>query len=307
VTDTRTPLGGQEESSRLVPVALVLAGMSAQQLGTAVAALLFPTVGAAGMVTLRQLMSALVLLAVCRPVLRGYSRADWAVICGFGLALATMNGLFYQAVARIPLGAAVTFEVLGPLALSVLTNRKAMSALWAALALAGVALLGHGGLTQLTGSGVAFALGAGAMWAAYILASKQAGTRFPNADGLALAISVAAVVSLPIGIADAGVTLLRPEALGSGLAVALLCSAVPYTLELLALRRLTAGAFGVLLSLSPAVAALAGFIVLHQQLSQIQMLAIGLVVVASTGAVRTGRSARRSPCHNRIRTREADR
>jgi inner membrane transporter RhtA len=301
VTDTRTaPLGGQEESSRLVPVALVLAGMSAQQLGTTVAALLFPMVGAAGMVTLRQLMSALVLLAVCRPVLRGYSRADWAVICGFGLALATMNGLFYQAVARIPLGAAVTFEVLGPLALSVLTSRKAMSALWAALALAGVALLGRGGLTQLTGSGVAFALGAGAMWAVYILASKQAGTRFPKADGLALAISVAAVVSLPIGIAEAGVTLLRPEALGSGLAVALLCSAVPYTLELLALRRLTAGAFGVLLSLSPAVAALAGFIVLHQQLSLIQMLAIGLVVVASTGAVCTGRSDRRSPRHDGV-------
>jgi inner membrane transporter RhtA len=288
VTDTRTePLGGHEESSRLLPVALVLAGMSAQQLGTTVAALLFPTVGAAGMVTLRQLMSALALLAVCRPVLRGYSRADWAVICGFGLALATMNGLFYQAVARIPLGAAVTFEVLGPLALSVLTSRRAMSALWAALALAGVALLGRGGLTELTGSGVAFAVGAGAMWAVYILASKQAGARFPKADGLALAISVAAVVSLPIGIADAGTALLRPEALGSGLAVALLCSAVPYTLELLALRRLTAGAFGVLLSLSPAVAALAGFIVLHQQLSPIQMLAIGLVVVASTGAVRT--------------------
>jgi inner membrane transporter RhtA len=300
-------LGGHEESSRLVPVALVLAGMSAQQLGTAVAALLFPTVGAAGMVALRQLMSALVLLAVCRPALRGYSRADWAVVCGFGLALATMNGLFYQAVARIPLGAAVTFEVLGPLALSVLTTRKAMSALWAALALAGVALLGGGDLTQLTGTGVAYALGAGAMWAAYILASKQAGTRFPRADGLALAISVAAVVSLPIGIADAGVALLRPDALGTGLAVALLCSAVPYTLELLALRSLTAGAFGVLLSLSPAVAALAGFLVLGQQLSPTQMLAIGLVVVASTGAVHTGRSDRRSPRHNWIRRAEADR
>jgi inner membrane transporter RhtA len=308
VTDTRTaPLCGQEESSRLVPVALVLAGMAAQQLGTAVAALLFPTVGAAGMVALRQLMSALVLLAVCRPALRGYSRADWAVICGFGLALAAMNGLFYQAVARIPLGAAVTFEVLGPLALAVWTSRRPVSALWAALALAGVALLGGGDLTQLTGTGVAFALGAGAMWAAYILASQQAGTRFPRADGIALAISVAAVVSLPIGIADAGVALLRPEALGSGLAVALLCSTVPYTLELLALRRLTAGAFGVLLSLSPAVAALAGFLVLHQQLSPTQMLAIGLVVVASTGAVHSSRSDRRSPRHNRIRRAEADR
>jgi inner membrane transporter RhtA len=300
MTETRTaPLGGREDSSRLVPVVLVLAGMSAQQLGTTVAALMFPAVGASGMVALRQLMSALVLLAVCRPVLRGHSCADWAVICGFGLALALMNGLFYQAVARIPLGAAVTFEVLGPLALSVLTSRRALSALWAALALAGVALLGRGGLTDLTGSGVAFALGAGAMWAGYILASQQAGTRFPRADGVALAISVAAVISLPFGIADAGTALLRPDVLGSGLAVALLCSAVPYTLELLALRRLTAGAFGVLLSLSPALAALAGFVVLHQQLSPTQVVAIGLVVAASTGAVRTGRSGRCSPRRGR--------
>ena len=276
-------------------MALVLGGMVAQQLGTAVAALSFPMVGAAGMVALRQLWAALMLLAVCRPALRGYGRADWAVVCGFGLALTAMNGLFYQAAARIPLGAAVTFEVLGPLALSVMTSRKAVSVLWAALALAGVALLGCGGLTQLTGSGVAFALGAGVMWAGYILASKQAGTRFPKADGLALAMSVAAVLSLPIGVADAGVTLLRPEALGSGLAVALLCSTLPYTLELLALRRLTASAFGVLTSLSPAVAALAGFFVLHQYLSPIQLLAIGLVVVASAGVVRTGRSVPYKP------------
>jgi inner membrane transporter RhtA len=216
--------------------------------------------------------------------------------------------MFYQAVARIPLGAAVTFEVLGPLVLAVWTSRRPMSLVWAAMALAGVALLGRGGMTELTDSGVAFALGAGAMWAGYILASKQAGTRFPRADGLALAISVAAMVSLPMGIADAGIALLRLEALGSGLAVALLCSAVPYTLELLALRRLTAAAFGVLLSLSPAVAALAGFIVLHQQLSSIQMLAIGLVVVASTGAVRTGRSdqpARHNSDRHTVR-READ-
>jgi inner membrane transporter RhtA len=138
---------------------------------------------------------------------------------------------------------------------------------------------------------------------------EAAGRRFPRADGLALAISVAAVVSLPVGIADAGVALLRPEALGAGLVVALLCSAVPYTLELLALRRLRAGAFGVLLSLSPAVAALAGFIVLDQQLAPVQMVAIGLVVVASTGAVRTGRPDR-VPRHGGVGTlvrREADR
>ncbi|MDK9496572.1 EamA family transporter [Streptomyces katrae] len=269
-------------------VGLVLAGTLSVQFGSAFAALLFPRAGALGTVALRVAFAAVLLLAVARPRLRGYARGDWAVAVGFGLALGGMNLLFYQAVDRIPLGAAVTFEVLGPLLLSVAVSRRAGSLLWAALALAGVFLLGRGGFDGLGGTGVAFALGAGAMWAAYIVLAARAGARFPRLDGLAIAMAVAALVSLPLGIGSAGAVLLEPGVLALGLAIAVMSSGVPYTLELLALRRLPAATFAVLASLSPAVAAVAGYLVLGQGLSPLQCAAIALVVVASAGAVRTG-------------------
>ncbi|MFC7306116.1 DMT family transporter [Streptomyces monticola] len=277
---------------RLGGVGLVVAGALSTQFGSAVAALLFPRAGALGVVTLRLVLSALLLVAVCRPRLRGHSRADWAVVCGFGIALGGMNTLFYQAIERIPLGPAVTLEVLGPLALSVIASRRLASLLWAALALAGVFLLGGGGaggFGELNLAGAAFALGAGAMWAAYILLSARAGARFPKADGLALAMSVAALVSLPIGLASAGGALLVPSTLAFGLVLAAMSSGLPYSLELFALRRLPASTFAVLMSLAPAIAALAGLLVLGQELAAPQWLAIGLVVAASIGAVRMGR------------------
>ncbi|GAA3372682.1 EamA family transporter [Streptomyces sannanensis] len=280
---TRTPLG-----NRLGPVALVVAGGISVQFGAAVAVLLMPRAGAAGVVTLRLVFAALVLLVVCRPRLRGYSRADWGTIVAFGVAMAAMNGLFYQAVDRIPLGPAVTLEVLGPLALSVIVSRRLVNLLWAGLALGGVFLLsGGGGFGRLDPAGAAFAVGAGAMWAAYIVFSARTGRRFPQADGLALAMAVAAVLSLPLGVAESGEKLLVPSTLALGAAVALLSSVLPYTLELLALRRLPAPTFAVLMSLEPAIAALAGFLVLHQGLSTLDVLAIVLVVAASMGAVRT--------------------
>ncbi|ALO98830.1 Transporter [Streptomyces hygroscopicus subsp. limoneus] len=265
---------------------LVLGGLLAQEFGAAMAASLFPRAGALGIVALRLTVSAVLLLAVCRPRVRGHRRADWTVIVAFGVALAGMNTLFYQAIARIPLGTAVTLEVLGPLVLSVVTARRATSWLWAALALGGVALLGRGGLDSLNGAGVGFALGAAALWAAYILLSARTGARFPKADGLALAMAVGAVLSLPAGLADAGGRLLDPLTLGLGAAVAVLSSALPYTLEMLALRRLAPAAFAVLMSLAPAVAALAGYLVLNQSLTGIDLVAITLVVTASAGAVR---------------------
>ncbi|MFF5551549.1 EamA family transporter [Streptomyces olivaceoviridis] len=265
---------------------LVLGGLLAQEFGAAMAASLFPRAGALGIVALRLTVSAVLLLAVCRPRVRGHRRADWTVIVAFGVALAGMNTLFYQAIARIPLGTAVTLEVLGPLVLSVVTARRATSWLWAALALGGVALLGPGGLDSLNGAGVGFALGAAALWAAYILLSARTGARFPKADGLALAMAVGAVFSLPAGLADAGGRLLDPVTLGLGAAVAVLSSALPYTLEMLALRRLAPATFAVLMSLAPAVAALAGYLVLNQSLTGIDLVAITLVVTASAGAVR---------------------
>ncbi|MFD7841247.1 DMT family transporter [Streptomyces sp. NPDC059761] len=278
-------------SSRFGPVALVIAAGVSVQFGAALAVMIMPGVGAAGVVTLRLAAAALVLLLLCRPKVRGYSRADWGTVVAFGIAMAGMNGLFYQSIDRIPLGPAVTLEVLGPLVLSVVVSRRLVSLLWAALALGGVVLLaGHGGGSGFGGLdllGAAFALGAGAMWAAYIVFSARTGRRFPQADGLALAMAVAAVLSLPLGVIEAGSALLVPSTLALGLGVAVLSSVLPYTLELLALRRLPAPTFAILMSLEPAIAATAGFLVLNQAMSPIDALAIALVIAASMGAVRS--------------------
>ncbi|MFF0015800.1 DMT family transporter [Streptomyces sp. NPDC005374] len=294
------PPGAPRRRGALGPVGLVLAGGVSVQFGAALAVTLMPRTGALGVVTLRLMAAAVVLLLVCRPRLRGHSRTDWGTVVVFGLTMAAMNGLFYQAVDRIPLGPAVTLEVLGPLALSVLASRRAVNAVWAGLALGGVFLLGGGGgggFGDLDPIGVAFALAAGTMWAAYIIFSVRTGRRFPQADGLALAMAVGALAFLPFGIVESGTRLLDPVTVGLGAAVALMSSVLPYTLELLALRRLPASTFAILMSLEPALAALAGFLILHQTLSALQALAIALVIAASMGAVRTqvGRSAPGTP------------
>ncbi|CAL9492950.1 Threonine_homoserine exporter RhtA [Streptomyces sp. enrichment culture] len=282
-----TPTGAPRGRGSLGPVGLVLAGGVSVQFGGALAVTLMPRAGALGVVTLRLLVAALVLMVLCRPRLRGHSRSDWGTVVVFGIAMAAMNGLFYQSVARIPLGPAVTLEVLGPLALSVLASRRAVNLVWAALALAGVFLLGGGGFGGLDPLGVVFALGAGAMWAAYIVFSARTGRRFPQADGLALAMAVAALLFLPLGVVESGTRLLDPTVLALGAGVALLSSVLPYTLELLALRKLPASTFAILMSLEPALAAAAGFLVLDQALAATEAAAIALVIAASMGAVRT--------------------
>ncbi len=284
---------------RSAGVAMVAGGAVSLQLGSAVAALLFPRTGPLGMVTLRLVVAAVVLLVVCRPRIRGHSRADWAVVCGFGAALAGLNTLFYQALDRLPLGTVVTLEVLGPLALSVLASRRVASLLWAALALCGVFLLGRGGFDRLDPAGVGFALAAGVLWAGYILLGARTGRRFPRADGLAIAMAVGALLALPFGAGQARVALTDPVLFGLAASVALLSSVLPYTLELLALRSLPEAAFAVLLSLEPAVAALAGYLVLGQELTLTDGLAIALVVAASAGAV--GMPDRRDRARDRVR------
>lgn len=274
-------------------VGLVVAGLVCQEVGASIAVMLFPDVGPLGMVMLRLSFSALVLLAVARPPLRGHSARAWGDIVVFGLVLAGMNGLFYLALARLPLGVTVTIEVLGPLTLSIIASRRASSVLWAGLALLGVVALGGGGWDRLDPWGVVFALGAAVTWALYILSSARVGAAFPKLEGLALAMTVGAVVSLPFGVTDAGAALLRPEILGLGAAVAVLSSTLPYAFELMALRRLAASAFAILMSLAPATAALAGFVLLGQHLAWLEIAGIALVIVASIGAVRAaGRHAR---------------
>jgi len=278
--------------------ALVLIGLICQDIGAASAVTLFPEVGALGMVTLRLAFSAIILMAVFRPRLRGRSRADWLTVIAFGVALALMNSLFYEAIARVPLGTTVTIEVLGPLILSVVVSRRASAWLWAVLAFVGVLILGWGGWDHLDPVGVAFAVGAGIMWVAYILLSARTGQRFERLDGLAIAMSIGAVLVLPLGVATAGPPLFEPGILLLGVLVAVLSSAIPYGLELLALRRLPAATFSILMSLSPALAATAGFVILHQGLTLTDVVAIVLVVVASMGAVRAAaRRERDLPPH----------
>lgn len=282
-TGSRVPLGG---------IGLVLCSQLSLQFGAAVAVSLFPRAGAMGVVSVRLGIAALLMLVLFRPRLRGYGCRDWGTIGAFGIALAGMNFLFYQAISRIPMGAAVTIEVLGPLLLSVLATRRLVSCLWAVLAFVGVALLGRAGFDSLNVPGVAFALAAGVLWASYIVLSQRTGHRFPKTDGLALAMTVSAVITVPLGVVSAGSALFHPAVLGLGTLVALLSSALPYTLELRALRRLPAGTFAVMMSLSPAFAAAGGFLVLGQRLNLLEAVAIVLVVIATAGAVRSaGRAA----------------
>ena len=269
--------------------------------------LLFPEVGPLGMVMLRLVFSAIVLMLIARPGLRGHSREGWLAVLGFGVVLAVMNGLFYLALERLPLGVTVTIEVLGPLVLSIVASRRLSAWLWALLALAGVAALGGGGWDRLDPLGVLFALGAAASWAFYILASARVGREFPKLDGLALAMTAGALIALPFGILSAGSALLRPELLALGAAVAILSSTIPYALELIALRRLPAAAFAILMSLAPATAALAGWLLLGQELVWLEIVGIALVIVASIGAVRSASRAARDAAASEDRGSEARR
>ena len=276
---------------------LVLAGLVCQELGASIAVTLFPQVGPIGMVTLRLVFAALILLAVARPALRGHPRSAWGSAVGFGLVLAAMNVCFYLALDRIPLGPAVTLEILGPLALSVIAGRRWTSALWAGVALVGVLLLGgvlfHSGPTAaLDPLGVVLALAAGALWIGYILLSARTGTEFPGLNGLAIAAAIGALVTIPLAATTAGIALFDPVILLLGLGVAALSSAVPYALEFVALRRLSAATFSILLASAPAIAAIAGLLVLGQQLTTPQWLGIACVVGAGIGAVLSARRGR---------------
>jgi inner membrane transporter RhtA len=290
VTRASTPL-----RSPVGAAGLVVAGLALQEVGASFAVQLFPAVGALGVVSLRLGFSALILLAVCRPSLRGHDHGSWVTVVGFAVALGGMNLLFYEALARIPLGATVTIEVLGPLAVSVIASRRLSGWLWAVVAFVGVVLLSRGSFGELDPVGVLYAFGAAAMWAGYILLSARTGRHFPRFDGLAIAMAIAAVITLPFGVALTGARLFEPGILLLGAAVALLSSTLPYAFELLALRRLPAATFSILMSLAPAIATIAGLVILGQQFTPVAAIAITLVIAASIGAVRSARQAPAEP------------
>jgi inner membrane transporter RhtA len=274
-------------ADRVPPVGLVLAGVVSVQFGAALAATLFDDLGAAGTSLLRVGFAALIMALAFRPRWRDYAAADLRLVVWFGLALGAMNLTFYEALDRIPLGIAVTVEFTGPLAVAVIGSRRPLDLLWVLLAAAGIVLLANpGGADSLDALGLVFALVAGACWALYIVLAARAGPRFRGSDGVTIAMVVAALVPLGPGVAEAGADLLQPQWLALGAAVGLLSSAIPYTLETEALRRIPRHVFSVLMSLEPGVAALAGLIVLGQSLDARQLLAIALVVAASAGASR---------------------
>jgi inner membrane transporter RhtA len=266
-------------------IALVVVAVSTLQVGAAFAVTLFDEVGSSGAVLLRLGIAALVLLAVWRPSLAGHSRSDVPTAVVFGLALGTMNWAIYSAMERIPIGVAVTIEFAGPLGLAVALSRRPRDLVWVALAAAGILLLTNPfGASDLDGAGIAFALLAAAAWAVYIPLSARTGTIFPGGRGLAIAMLAGALLIAPAGIAQGGKELLAPALLAQAAIVALASSVIPYSLEMESLRRIPARVFGVLMSLEPAVAALAGFVVLGQALGAVDLVAIGLVVAASAGA-----------------------
>lgn len=275
---------------------LVVAGVSSVQLGAAIAKSLFDQLTPTGLVMLRLVFGALILGLLFRPRVRDRSSRELQLALAFGLTLVTMNFCFYQAIDRIPLGIAVTLEFIGPLGIALVGSRRSSDFLWVAMAASGIALLAPGiGEEGLDPVGVAFAVGAGGLWAAYITLSIHVGRAYSGPTGLVLAMAVGAVVSLPFGIASAGSALLEPELLAAGLAVAVLSAALPWSLELEALRRLPAHVFGVLMSLEPAIGALVGFVVLGERIGTRAVVAIVLVVIASAGAARTAVTAPAPP------------
>ena len=277
----------RDSSTRVSPIWLVLVGILSVQFGAGVAKTLFDEVSPTTIVWLRLFASAVVLMLIARPRLRGRSRQDWLVVLGFGLTLGLMNWAIYQSFARIPIGLAVTIEFVGPLTLALVGSRRVRDLLWVGLAGVGVLLLGvQPG--DLNWAGVGFALLAAASWATYILLSASTGRRWQGVDGLALASVVALLLLSPVTLGRYADQLGDPRILLIGAAVGLLSSVIPYTCELVALRSMRPPVFSILMSLEPAAAALAGLVVLRETLGPVQLTAMACVVVASIGATRAG-------------------
>jgi len=290
------PLSRLKQSDTLLAVLALIASMASLCIGTSFAKSLFGAVGAQGTVAMRVSFAALILIAVWRPWRFPLSGAHARAIALYGAALGATNLLFYMSLRTIPLGLAIAIEFTGPLAVAVLSSRRAIDFVWIACAVLGLILLLPLGeaSTHLDPVGIGYALAAGVGWALYIVFGQMAG----NAHGgqaTSLGMTMAAIVAVPFGVAHAGTDLFSPALLLSGLAVGLMSSAIPYSLEMVALKRLPRRTFGILLSLEPAMGALAGLAFLHEQLTPIQWVAIGAIITASIGCTVTARGKRPPP------------
>ncbi|MFJ2504629.1 MULTISPECIES: DMT family transporter [Microbacterium] len=283
-------------SGPLVGVALVIGSCLSLPFGAAVAAQLFPVLGPWGVTSLRVAIAAILLVVIVRPRPGKWTRPQWLAAVLFGVSLAAMNGFFYAAIDRIPLGPAVAIEFLGPLVLAAVLTRRLADAAWVGVALLGMVALGIDGLIgaePLDPLGLVFILIAAGFWVMYIRMSARVGALIPGSSGLAMGLVVAAVLLIPVGIPAASTVAMDPQLLLLAAITAVLSSVIPYSFELAALRRLPQRVFGVLLSLEPAFATLAGWLILGQDATPLRLLAVALVIAASVGATLGVRKDRR--------------
>jgi inner membrane transporter RhtA len=277
-------------SSLLLPIGLLLIAMVSIQSGASLAKSLFPVIGAPGTTALRLALASILMLAVLRPWRTPFSSGSLRTIILYGIALGAMNLLFYMAINRIPLGIGVALEFTGPLAVAMYHSRRLVDFIWIALAVTGLALLIPMGQTDnLDMVGVAYALGAGVCWAAYIVFGQKAGNEH-GVQTSAWGVLVAAICVAPIGIADAGSALFSPVLIPAAIGLAILSTALPLSLEMVAMTKVPARTFGTLMSMEPAIGALSGLIFLQEHLSLTQWLAILAIIIASAGATLTSRA-----------------
>lgn len=282
----------RNRNSTLVPIVALLVTMLSIQSGASLAKHLFPLLGALGTTSIRLALAALIMIVMLRGWRARITRENWRSLIVYGVMLAGMNIMYYLAIARLPLGIASALEFLGPLGVAVALSRKISDFAWAGLAAIGLALLTPvvGPMQRLDPVGIAWALAAAACWALYIIFGKQAG-RQHGAQTAALGMTIAAMIALPLGIPEAGLSLLDLSLLPIAFGMALLSSAVPFTLEMHALRNLPTRSFGILMSMEPAIGALVGLVILRENLAFSQWLAIAFIVAASIGTSISTRNA----------------
>jgi len=269
----------------LTPIAFILVAAFSVQGGAAIAKGIFPYIGVAATATVRIVLSAVILLAVFRPAVHRFTVAQWRAVVPYGITIGVMNLLFYEALVRIPLGLAVALEFVGPLAVAIVGSRRALDVVWVGLAMAGIALIAPFQADDAVDPvGVTYALLTGACWAAYIVVGGRVSQRLDAGVAVATGMAVAALVVMPFALVDGGIEKFAPGLLVPCVALAVLSSALPFTLEMKALRLLPGRIFSVFMSLEPVIAALCGLVLLGEQLTRTQWIAVALVVIASAGA-----------------------
>jgi inner membrane transporter RhtA len=271
------------------PVPAVLLAIISVQCGAAIAKSLFPAIGAAGTASIRIGVSALILLLAYRPNLKSITREQWKIVVPYGLSLGAMNLIFYLAIERIPIGLAVTLEFIGPLLVAIIGSKRLIDYCWILLAAAGIVLIAPWSNERIDPLGVLFALIAGGLWAAYIVLGGKISRIMNDGQAVSTGMLFAAILILPFGFYENGLANLTPKLFGMGVALALLSSAIPFTLEMKALGQLPPRTFSILMSLEPAAASICAFIFLQENLSFYEILAVVCVVVASAGSTLTAK------------------